>query len=180
MTIVRIIVAIVLVVGITFYNSFIWKKNKIENALSDIEVQLKRRHDLIPNLIEIVQWYKKFESDTLTKITEARSQASHSKTLAHKAAAEDKLGGLLGRLFAVAESYPDLKSNQNFLDLQRELSGIEDTIQNARRYYNATVREYNTLCETFPGNQIAGYFKFQKKEFFEASAHEKGDLNIKM
>lgn len=179
MTIVWIIVAVLVIVFVYYYNSFISKKNHIENSRSDIQVQLKRRYDLIPNLIETVKGYKNFEVDTLTKITEARAATASSQTMKSKAIAEDKLGGLLTKFFAVAEAYPDLKSNQGFLDLQSQLSEIENALQGARRYYNATVREYNTMCESFPSNQIAQRFKFTKKEFFEAEAVAQENVKVK-
>lgn len=179
MQLILIVVIIIAIVAVVYYNSFISKKNHIENSRSDINVQLKRRYDLIPNLVETVKWYKDFESDTLTKLTEARAKTTASTSVQDKAKTEKELGWFLTKFFAVAENYPDLKSNQSFLDLQNQLSGIEDALQNARRYYNATVRDYNTMCESFPGNQVAKRFNFTKKEFFQVDEAEKGNVQVK-
>jgi len=169
------IVGTVVVGVISFYNSFVTRKNRVAEAWSDIEVQMKRRYDLIPNLVETVKGYAAHEQGVLENVTKARATAMGAQTLDERKAAENNLTGTLKSLFAVAESYPDLKANKNFLELQQELSDTENKIQAARRFYNSNVRDYNTLAESFPGNIIAGYFKFEKKEFFEleeASARE--------
>ena len=153
--------------GITLYNRLVALRNGGEGAWSDIDVQLKRRWELIPNLVETVKGYALHEQSTFEKVTAARSQAMQAHTPGEHAAAEGNLQGALKSLFAVAEAYPELRANENFLGLQRELSGLEDAIQNARRYYNAIVRDLNTAIESFPGNLLAGPFGFTKREYFE-------------
>lgn len=165
-----IILAIVLFVifwAVATYNLLIRRRNQVEEAWSDIEVQLKRRYDLIPNLIETVRGYMVHERETLEKVTAARSLAMGAKTLEEHAKSENMLTAALKNLFAVAENYPDLKASQNFLALQNELTDTENKIQAARRFYNGNVRDYNIALEQFPNNLIANIFKFQKKEFFE-------------
>lgn len=170
MTPINIILAVVAVAvawGIFAYNSFVSLVNRTKEAWSDIDVQLKRRYDLIPNLIETVKGYASHESGVFEKVTKARSQAMQAGTKAEHTASENMLSGALKSLFAVSEAYPDLKANQNFLSLQAELSDTENKIQAARRFYNTNVRDLNTGIESFPGNVIAGIFKFEKQEFFE-------------
>ena len=170
--ILNIIVFIVLVVVIWFiviYNKFIKLRTRSDEAWSDIDVQLKRRYDLIPNLIETVKGYMQHEAATLQKVTEARTQAMNAGSTADKAQAEDMLTGALKSLFAVSEAYPDLKANTNFLELQRELTDTENKIQASRRFYNANVRDLNISVESFPSSIVAGMFKFVKREFFELS-----------
>lgn len=161
--------AIVLVAAyaISLYNRLVGLRNASENAWSDIDVQLKRRWDLIPNLVETVKGYASHEQGTFSQVTELRTRAMGAETPGDKAAAEGQLTRALKSLFAVAEAYPDLKANQNFLSLQTDLNAIEEAIQNARRYYNAVVRDLNTMCETFPSNLVANQFGFAKKEYFE-------------
>ncbi|MEK7628649.1 MAG: LemA family protein [Patescibacteria group bacterium] len=149
------------------YNSFVTLTNRAKEGWSDIDVQLKRRYDLIPNLIESVKGYMQHEAATLTKVTEARTAAMGAQTVAQHSAADNMLTGALKSLFAVSESYPDLKANQNFIELQRELSDTENKIQAARRFYNGVVRDLNTSLESFPGNIIGGMFKFASRDFFE-------------
>lgn len=163
------IVALVFVWVIFAYNRFVSLINRAKEAWADIDVQLKRRYDLIPNLVNTVKGYAAHEAGTLQKVTEARTRAMSAGSLADKNQAENMLTGALKSLFAVAESYPDLKANQNFLELQRELSDTENKIQAARRFYNGNVRDLNTAIESFPGNIIAGMFKFGKMELFELS-----------
>lgn len=155
---------------ITTYNRFIQLKVRCDNAWSDIDVQLKRRHDLVPNLVSTVEGYVKHERGTLQSVTEARNQALGGAGVADKARLENALSGALKSLFAVAENYPDLKANASFLQLQRSLSEIEDTIQSARRYFNAVVRDFNILAQTFPSNILAGMFRFPLREFFQLEA----------
>jgi LemA protein len=168
MTLIYYIVLAVIVVLILYvigsYNGFISKVNRTKEALSDIDVQLKRRYDLIPNLVETVKGYASHESTVFEDVTKARSNA-----LADKTAAENQLSGTLKTLFAVSEAYPDLKANQNFLDLQRELADTEDKIQAARRFYNSNVRDLNTAIQQFPGNIIASNFHITTMELFEIS-----------
>ena len=153
--------------AISLYNRLVRLRNGSESAWSDIDVQLKRRWELIPNLVETVKGYARHEQSTFEKVTAARAQAMQARTPAEHAAAEANLQGVLKSLFAVAEAYPELRANENFLGLQRELSGLEDAIQNARRYYNAIVRDLNTAIESFPGNLLAGPLGFTKREYFE-------------
>lgn len=169
--IVSIILLIVLFViafyGISIYNKLITLKNLVEEAWSGIDVQLKKRYDLIPNLVETVQGYADHESKTFKDVTEARNQAQKAETVNEQQAAENNLNDALMNLFAVAEEYPELKANTNFLSLQEELANIEEDIEKSRRYYNGTVREKNILIESFPSNIIAGILGFQKSDFFE-------------
>jgi len=154
-------------------------KNKTAEAWADIDVQLKRRYDLIPNLVETVKGYAKHEKGTFEEVAKLRSQAMQATTPAEKAKTENMLTETLKSLFALAESYPDLKANQNFLDLQSQLSTIEETIQQSRRYYNGNVRDFNIKIETFPNNLIAGTLGFKKFDFFEV-ANEKERESVKV
>ena len=163
---------IIIVVGIGLYNSLIRGKNQVDEAWSDIEVQLKRRYDLIPNLVETVKGYAHQESSVFENVTKARSAAMNAGSMQEKLKDENALSGTLKSLFAVAESYPDLKSNQNFLKLQGDLTDTEDKIQAARRFYNGTVRDYNTKLQVFPTNIFANMFSFKAREFFDID--EKG------
>jgi LemA protein len=162
------IIVIILLVIIGMYNGFISKVNRTKEAWADIDVQLKRRYDLIPNLVEAVKGYAAHESSVFENVTAARSNAMQAGT-ADKAQAENQLTGALKSLFAVSEAYPDLKANQNFLDLQRELADTEDKIQAARRFYNTNVQDLNTSIQQFPGNVIAGQFHIQPMSLFELS-----------
>ena len=157
---------------VSLYNGLVKLRNGAESAWSDIDVQLKRRYELIPNLVETVKGYAQHEQGTFTEVTNARSQAMQANGPEAKAAAEGNLSRVLKSLFAVAEAYPELRANQNFLSLQEELSSLENAIQNARRYYNAVVRDLNTRCEAFPSNLVASGFGFRKKEYFELDAPE--------
>ena len=170
MTIIYIILAIVGLVLLWFifaYNGFVRLVNRAKEAWADIDVQLKRRYDLIPNLVNTVKGYASHEAATFAKVTEARTAAMSAGTVAEQAQAENMLTGALKSLFAVSEAYPDLKANQNFLELQRELSDTENKIQAARRFYNTNVRDLNTKIESFPSNIIANIFHFTSREFFE-------------
>ncbi len=161
-------IVVALIAYILFaYNSLVRQKNRAQEAWSDIDVQLKRRHNLIPNLIETVKGYASHERATLDSVTAARTQALAATTPAQHAQAENALSSTLKSLFAVSENYPDLKSNTNFLELQRELSDTENKIQASRRFYNSVVRDFNTAVETVPSNIIASMFGFTKREFFE-------------
>jgi LemA protein len=166
------IVVVVIVVGlllwaISIYNRLVRNRNLVEEGWSGIETQLKRRSNLIPNLVEAVKGYMGQEKGVLEKVTEMRSRTGQAATPAERGKAESLLGQALANVFAVAEAYPELKSNANFLDLHRQLAGIEDEIQMARRYYNGTVRNLNILIESFPSNIVAGVFGFLQAEFFE-------------
>ncbi len=172
-----IILGVVVLWGIFSYNGFVRLVNRAEEAWSDIEVQLKRRYDLIPNLVNTVKGYALHESTAFEKVTEARSRAMQAGTREDKGKAEVELSGSLKSLFAIAEAYPDLKANQNFLALQSELSDTENKIQASRRFYNTNVRDLNTSADSFPGNLIAKMFNFAKKEFFELSEDESAAKN---
>ncbi len=152
---------------IAVYNKLIKLRNMKEEGWSGIDVQLKRRSNLIPNLIDTVKGYMDHERSVLEKVTELRTQAMNAASIDAKMAAESALTRTLGKLFAVAESYPDLKANQNFIDLQKQLAEIEDEIQMARRYYNGTARNLNVGIETFPNSIVAGMFQFETAEFYE-------------
>ena len=170
-----IIIAIIVVIAfiaVGIYNNLIKLRNTSEQAWSDVDVQLKRRYDLIPNLVETVKGYATHEKETFEKVVEARNQAMGASSPGEKAKAENFLQSTLKSLFALSEAYPELKANQNFLDLQDELSNIEEQIQLARRYYNAVVRDLNTKIESVPSNIIASQFNFEKKEYFELDSEE--------
>jgi LemA protein len=158
---------IVLVYGIAIYNRLVVLRNTCDSSWSDIDVQLKRRWDLIPNLVETVKGYAAHEKQTFEAVVDARGRAMQAEGPVEKSSAEGLLGRTLKSLFALAEAYPELKANENFLSLQSELSALEDAIQKARRYYNAVVRDFNTLCETVPSNLVAGMFGFRKRDYFE-------------
>lgn len=150
------------------FNSLVRLRNRVKEAWSDIDVQLKRRYDLIPNLVETVKGYASHEQSAFEKVTKARAEALAGGGTAHdQAERENMLTGALKSIFAIAEAYPDLKANTNFLELQRELSDTENKIQASRRFYNGNVLELNTRIETFPTNTIAGMFGFKKEEFFD-------------
>lgn len=161
------IMAVILGWVVGTFNGFIRLINRTKEAWADIDVQLKRRYDLIPNLVETVKGYAAHEREVLQKVTEARTAAMGAKTLEERGKAENALSGVLKTLFAVSENYPQLKANENFLELQRELSDTENKIQAARRFYNGNVRDLNIKIESFPPNIIAKIFNFQKRDFFE-------------
>ncbi len=167
-----IVVAVVVVIVIGMYNGLVTLRMRVKEAWSDIEVQLKRRYDLIPNLVNTVKGSANFETSTLEKVVEARSKAMGAQTMEEHAGAENMLTGALKSIFALAESYPDLKSNQNFLQLQNELADTENKIQAARRFYNSNVVAYNTKIATVPSNIIANTFSFVEEKFFELEEGE--------
>ena len=158
--------------AISLYNALIQLRVRAENAWSDIDVQLKRRYDIIPNLVATVEGYAQHERATLQSVTEARTKAMGTSGVSQKGEAENFLSSTLKSLFAVAESYPQLKANENFLQLQKSLSDIEEVVQSARRYYNAVVRDFNTRMEIFPNNVFARMLNFQKRDFFQLEAPE--------
>ncbi len=158
---------------IAIYNRLVRNRNLAEEGWSGVDVQLKRRSDLIPNLLEAVKGYMKYEKDVMTQVTELRSKSLAVQNIGEKGQVENALSRSLANLFAVAENYPDLKANQNFLDLQKQLTDIEGEIQMARRYYNGTVRNLNILIESFPSSIVAGMFHFAKKDYFEIDESEK-------
>jgi len=157
---------------IVVFNGLIRLRNRVDEAWSDIEVQLKRRYDLIPNLVNTVKGYAKHEKDVFEKVTEARAGAMQAKTPAEHAKAENFLSETLKSLFAVSENYPDLKASDNFLHLQKELVDAEDKIQAARRFYNGNVRDFNTKTQVFPNNMVAGMLGFKDYQFFDAPESE--------
>ncbi|MFY1046997.1 LemA family protein [Chryseobacterium sp. GP-SGM7] len=161
------VLAIVLLYGVSIYNRLVKLRNLVQEAWSSIDVMLKKRHDLIPNLVETVKGYASHERETLENVTKARNLAVGADSVEGKEIAEKNLNQAMVNLFAVAEQYPDLKANANFQQLQAELSSIENDIEKSRRYYNGTVRENNTLVESFPSNIIANMYKFEKSKFFE-------------
>ncbi len=178
-TIILIVVAAIVLWVIAVFNGLIRLKTRTDEAWSDIDVQLKRRYDLIPNLIEAVKGYAAHEKQLFEKVTEARSKAINAQGAEEKGKAENALSGTLKSLFAVAEAYPELKANENFLQLQNELSDTENKIQAARRFYNGNVRDLNIKIETFPSRIIAGMLGFKKREFFEADESEKAVPEVK-
>jgi LemA protein len=171
-TIFLIIIAVAVLYLIAIYNKLVSLRAGIDAAWSDIDVQLKRRYDLIPALVETVKGYKQYEGETLEKVIQARQAGLSAKSVEEKAKAAGMLSQALGKLFALAEAYPDLKANENFLHLQNELTSIENAIQNARRYYNAIVRDYNAKIESFPDLIVAQKFDFKPRDYFELDARE--------
>lgn len=175
-----IILGVVVLLGIfvwATYNSLVTLRVRVDEAWSDINVQLKRRLDLIPNLVETVKGYAKHEKAVFENVTEARSAVMSAKGPKETAKAENQFEGALKSLFAVAEAYPDLKANENFVELQRELVDTEDKIQASRRFYNGGVRELNTKVQTFPANVVAAMFKFTNREFFDVDDSEREAAN---
>lgn len=180
MVAVWIIVGIVALIGVFLwasYNSLVTLRIRVDEAWSDINVQLKRRLDLIPNLVETVKGYASHESGVFSEVTEARAKVMQAKGVKETAAAENQFEGALKSLFAVAEAYPDLKANQNFADLQRELVDTEDKIQGSRRFYNSGVTGLNTKIQTFPTNLVAGMFGFKNRDFFDVDESERDAAN---
>ncbi len=171
--IVLVIVALLVIGLITLYNRFVQLRNRVDNSWAQIEVQLKRRWDLIPNLVETVKGYAEHERGTFEAVTQARANAQKAQGPAETAAAEGILGQALGRLFAVAEAYPELQADENFRQLQDELAGTENRIAVSRQVYNDTVLSYNNAIQTFPGVVLAGPFGFDKREFFESDATQR-------
>ena len=172
MTIFWIVLIVLIAYFVVSYNGFIRGKNRVAEAWADIEVQLKRRYDLIPNLVNTVKGYSAHESGTFEKVTEARANAMSAGTPKAQAEAENMLSGTLKSLFAISEAYPELKANTNFLALQSELSDTENKIQAARRFYNGNVRDYNTSLQSFPGNVIAGAFHFKNTDLFDLADND--------
>ncbi len=167
-----IVIAVLVLYVISVYNGLVKLKVDVEGSWSDIDTQLKRRFDLIPNLVETVKGYAKHESGVFEEVAKARSQAMQATTPGQIANADNMLTGALKSLFAVAENYPELKANENFIQLQNTLNQTEDEINKSRRYYNAVVRDYNTRIQVFPNNIVAGMFNFGAKEFFELDSEE--------
>ncbi len=177
-TIILVLAVIVVLALVGMYNRLVKLRNQAEESWSGIDVQLKRRYDLVPNLVETVKGYASHEKDTLQKVIEARNSAMNSSGVESKAQAENQLTGALKTIFALAEAYPDLKANQGFQDLQRNLTEIEENIQLARRYYNAVVRDLNTACESFPSALVANNFGFSKRQYFEIADAERANVKV--
>ena len=182
------VVVIVIIVGLLLlavfyiigvYNKLVNARNKVDNQFSQIDVQLKRRADLIPNLVETVKGYAKHEEGTLTAVIEARNKAVTANSVNDKINAENELTGALTKLFALTEAYPDLKANTNFTSLQGDLTNTEDKITYARQFYNDTAMSYNNLVEMFPSNIVASIFKFKKYNYFEATETEREAPKVK-
>ena len=182
MVAVIVIVVVVLLLLLVFwlgYNGLVKRRNQVDNAWSQIDVQLKRRHDLIPNLVETVKGYAAHERGTFEAVTAARANAINAQSPAEQAQAENVLSGALKSLFAVAEAYPDLKANQNFLQLQTELTSTEDKIAYARQFFNTAVQTLNTTVESVPSNVVAGVAGVKKREYFEAADDERGPVGVR-
>jgi LemA protein len=175
--IVVVLVLLALYVIVTF-NGLVSLRNRIENAWAQIDVQLKRRYDLIPNLVETVKGYATHEKDTLDRVIQARNAGMSANGVQDQAAAENMLTGALKSVFALSEAYPDLKANTNFLQLQEELTGTEGRIAYARQFYNDTVYRYNTKIQSFPANMLASRFRFAEREYFRADDEARGNVNV--
>jgi LemA protein len=176
-----VLIVLVVIVGlvlVAMYNRLVRLRNRIENAWAQIDVQLQRRTDLIPNLVETVKGYAAHEKGVLEGVTQARAAVTNASGPAQKAAADNMLTGALKSLFAVAEAYPDLKANQNFAQLQEELSGTEGKIAYARQFYNDEVRSYNTSIQSFPTNLLANNFGFKEREYYEADDDARGPVRV--
>lgn len=171
------IIVLILLVIVGIYNGLVTSRMHVKEAWADIDVQLKRRFDLIPNLVNTIKGSTNFETSTLEKVIEARAKAMQAGTPAEHGAAENQLTGALKSIFALSESYPDLKSNQNFIALQNELSDTENKIQSARRFYNGNVMDYNTKIQTFPSNLFASMFSFTSADFFELGEEDQAAKN---
>lgn len=173
------ILVVIAFVLIAMYNGLVQLRTRADSSWSDIDVQLKRRHDLIPNLVETVKGYAAHEKGTFEDIAKYRSMAMQATAPADKAAAENQLTGALKTLFAVSEAYPQLRASEEFTQLQGSLNQTEDSIQNSRRYYNAVVRDLNTRIQSFPTNILAGMFGFQQRQYFEAAATDREPVAVK-
>ncbi len=177
-TIVTIVVTLLLLAGVYLYNRLVRARNQVSTAWSDIDVQLQRRYDLIPRLVTAVKQYASYEKSTLEAVTLLRSEAMQVAEIGARGSVEAKISTGLERIIALAEDYPDLKANENFLKLQTELVETEDYLQFARRYYNGSVRDYNTMTETVPSNLLANWFNFAAKEFFQKSSDDAANVPL--
>jgi LemA protein len=169
---------LIFVAGVVIYNRLIRSRNRVSTAWSDIDVQLQRRHDLIPRLVTAVDQYSRYEKATLEAVTALRTESIRTVDVGAKGKLEEKISAGLDRIIALAENYPDLKANENFLSLQRELVETENYLQFARRYYNGSVRDYNTLIETVPNNFVAGSFRFKQKDYFQKSSDDAANVPL--
>ena len=177
-TIITAVLLLILVVGVGIYNRLVRGRNRVSTAWSDIDVQLQRRHDLVPRLVAAVKQYAQYEKATLEAVTVLRTEAMQTAEVRAKGKLEQKLSAGLQRIIALAENYPDLKANENFLKLQNELVETENYLQFARRYYNGSVRDYNTLTETVPSNIIASWFSFEQRPFFQKSSDDAANVPL--
>jgi LemA protein len=174
-----VVIVLIVIGGIASYNRFVSQRNLVRDAWANIDTELRRRYDLIPNLVETVKGYAAHEREVFENVTKARAMATAATgSPAEQAAAEGPLVAALRQLFAVAENYPDLKANQNFLALQAELSNTEDRLQTARRFYNSNVRDYNRRVQSFPSKVIAGWFGFKEEQFFEVEESLRGEAGV--
>lgn len=173
------IVVLLFLIFVGYYNRFVVLSNRIENSLGQIDVQLKRRADLIPNLVETVKGYAKHEKEAIKEVTDARKALVSAKGLPDRVKADRNLEGALGRLFAIAEGYPDLKANTNFLELQRELTSTEDKVAYSRQFYNDSILDYNNKCKTFPGKMFASMYGFQPKEYIQIPEADRKPVSVK-
>ena len=178
LTIIVAVLVIIAALGVVLYNRLIRSRNRVDTAWSDIDVQLQRRHDLIPRLVTAVDQYAKYERATLEAVTELRAEAMQVADVRTKGRVEEKLSAGIERIIALAENYPDLKANENFLKLQNELVETENYLQFARRYYNGSVRDYNTMTETVPSNIIAGWFRFEVRDFFQKTSDDAANVPL--
>lgn len=174
-----VVVVLIILYVISLYNSLVKKRNNVEEAFSTMDVYLKQRWDYVPNLVETVKGYAKHEADTLEKIISMRTGSYDSMSIDEKIEANKKLSQGIGKLFAVAEAYPDLKANSNFQDLSNKLETMENHIANSRKYYNGTVKEFNNMVQVFPNNIIAKCFKFNTMKMFEIEAEERANVKVK-
>jgi len=173
------VIVVIVLFFITLYNGLVKLKLTVDEASADIETFLKQRYDMIPNLVEIVKGYAKHEKEIFENVAELRSKAMGAENLDEKMALEDELSKGIAKIFAIAEAYPELKANENFLSLQASLKDLEDNIQKSRRFYNGTVRDFNTKIAIFPNNLLAGMLGFKSMQFFEASEEEQKNVEIK-
>ena len=178
MKVILIFAVALIATGIILYNRLIRGRNRVDTAWSDIDVQLQRRHDLIPNLVKAVDQYASYERATLEAVTALRDQAKRATDIEERGQVEEALGNGVQKLIALAENYPDLKANENFLSLQGELAETENYLQFARRYYNGSVRDYNTMTETVPSNIVASTFDFESRSFFQKSSDDVANVPL--
>jgi len=178
MTFITLLLILVFIAGVALYNRLVRARNRVDTAWSDIDVQLQRRHDLVPQLVKAVDQYAKYEHATLEAVTELRAEAIRISSVNAKGEVEERLGDGVRRLLALAEQYPDLKASDNFLDLQNQLVETENYLQFARRYYNGSVRDLNTMVESVPSNIVAGLFGFGQREFFQKTSDEAANVPL--
>ena len=169
---------LIVIAGVVIYNGLVRRRNRVSTAWSDIDVQLQRRHDLIPRLVTAVDQYAQYEKATLEAVTALRAEAMQASDVRAKGKVEKKLSAGIDRILVLAENYPDLKANENFLNLQNDLVETENYLQFARRYYNGSVRDYNTQTETVPSNMVAGWFGFEVREFFQKSSDDVANVPL--